>query len=258
MSSLRFRRIPFDFDFILPSNDKLRYQISATFYFYSKMHYITDFQVRLCSVSVSLQGSRQFQIPQKFTGFFLTVDSADAVYGSETPSTQHKDVGSFQPMLGDALTQISDSCQNAVTQTSSILKSEVQVYWKAPSAGNGCVVFRYTMSIFHFHEQCCFSDQLPRLQTNYFFYFRATVVEDRYVWYMDDPPLVLTLCEDVQENINEQPEVLEKCCACDEAKYEVTFEGLWSRHTHPKDFPSNGWLTRFSDIIGASHTSEYR
>ena len=38
----------------------------------------------------------------------------------------------------------------------------------------------------------------------------------------------------------------------------MTFEGLWSRHTHPKDFPSNGWLTRFSDVIGASHTFDYR
>jgi hypothetical protein len=39
---------------------------------------------------------------------------------------------------------------------------------------------------------------------------------------------------------------------------QLTFEGLWSRHTHPKDFPSNGWLTRFSDVIGASHTVDYR
>ena len=36
------------------------------------------------------------------------------------------------------------------------------------------------------------------------------------------------------------------------------FEGLWSRHTHPKDFPTNEWLTHFSDIIGASHSSDYR
>lgn len=38
---------------------------------------------------------------------------------------------------------------------------------------------------------------------------------------------------------------------------QVTFEGLWSRNTHPKDFPSNGWLTRFSDVIGASHSKNY-
>lgn len=30
------------------------------------------------------------------------------------------------------------------------------------------------------------------------------------------------------------------------------------RHTHPKDFPANSWRTKFSDIIGASHTIDYR
>lgn len=36
------------------------------------------------------------------------------------------------------------------------------------------------------------------------------------------------------------------------------FEGLWSRQTHPRDFPANEWLTHFSDIIGASHSADYR
>jgi hypothetical protein len=39
---------------------------------------------------------------------------------------------------------------------------------------------------------------------------------------------------------------------------QVTFESLWSRHTHPKDFPSNGTTTRFSDVIGASHSADYQ
>ena len=51
--------------------------------------------------------------------------------------------------------------------------------------------------------------------------------------------------------------VVEPCKACDEAKYEVIFEGQWSRHTHPKDFPSNEWQTSFSHLIGASHSVEY-
>ena len=38
----------------------------------------------------------------------------------------------------------------------------------------------------------------------------------------------------------------------------ITFEGLWSRNLHPKDFPARGWLTRFTDIMGAAHTSDYR
>ncbi|KAF4523631.1 hypothetical protein B566_EDAN010140 [Ephemera danica] len=66
------------------------------------------------------------------------------------------------------------------------------------------------------------------------------------------------LCEDVQESLDEQPQIIDPCCACDEAKYELTFEGLWSRHTHPKDFPRDLWVTRFSDVIGASHTADYR
>jgi len=37
----------------------------------------------------------------------------------------------------------------------------------------------------------------------------------------------------------------------------MTFEGLWSPETHPKDFPSALWLTHFSDIIGATHDKNY-
>lgn len=29
-----------------------------------------------------------------------------------------------------------------------------------------------------------------------------------------------------------------ECCACGEARYRMVFEGLWSRQTHPKDFPT--------------------
>ncbi len=89
-------------------------------------------------------------------------------------------------------------------------------------------------------------------------FFRATVVERKDMWYMDDGGLTKVLCEEESESHDEQPEIIEECCACDEAKYEVTFEGLWSKYTHPKDFPQNGWLTHFSDIIGASHSADFR
>ena len=45
------------------------------------------------------------------------------------------------------------------------------------------------------------------------------------------------------------------CTACKEAKYELIFEGIWSRHTHPKDFPVDEWRTQFSKLIGASHSN---
>lgn len=94
---------------------------------------------------------------------------------------------------------------------------------------------------------------------------------------MDDDQLSKKFCEDEAESVDTQPSIVHPCNACEEAKYEVllvyipyllynnikmflqlTFEGLWSRHTHPKDFPSNGWSTKFSDIIGASHSYDYR
>ncbi|XP_045137265.1 spondin-1-like isoform X2 [Portunus trituberculatus] len=172
--------------------------------------------------TVSLLGWRQEYSVKKFTGFLLLVEPSRVprdVYGPQS-------VGMFQ-LYGDALTLYSEDCPNAITQSSSAPKSEIQVLWTAPPAGSGCVIFR------------------------------ATVVEARDVWYMDDGGLTKELCEEEQDNPDTQPTIIDPCCACDEAKYEVTFEGLWSRHTHPKDFPNNEWLTHFSDIIGASHSKDY-
>ena len=72
---------------------------------------------------------------------------------------------------------------------------------------------------------------------------------------MDDGGLTYTICED-DSPLASAP-LVEPCCACDEAKYEVIFEGLWSRHTHPKDFPVDEWQTQFSHLIGASHSIDY-
>lgn len=70
------------------------------------------------------------------------------------------------------------------------------------------------------------------------------------------------------------------CCACGEAKYTLNFKGIWSKFTHPKDWPENGinkltiiwtidtikfnckiisaeWLTHWSNIIGATHSKNY-
>ena len=52
------------------------------------------------------------------------------------------------------------------------------------------------------------------------------VIEHRDVWFMDDGALSRELCEEkphkTHEEENGMPEVIEDCCACDEAKYEVS------------------------------------
>ncbi|KAI1304606.1 Spondin-1 [Halotydeus destructor] len=178
--------------------------------------------------TVILQGYTVPYTVQKFLGFMLTVEPRDTIEpqaGQLAP--QLPNVGQFQ-LYGDALTKVSDECPNGVVHASTIPKSEIQVMWQSPSPGSGCVVFK------------------------------ATIIEQRDVWYMDDGGLTKVLCEEEIESFDEQPEILEECCACDEAKYELIFEGLWSKYTHPKDFPANFWLTHFSDIIGASHSADFR
>ncbi|XP_017839968.1 spondin-1 [Drosophila busckii] len=137
-------------------------------------------------------------------------------------------LGTFE--LSDlAETRFSPRCANLVENTNTNLKTHVDVVWAAPTQpGQGCIMLR------------------------------ATVMQHRDVWFMDDGFLSKRMCEEEVDDVDTQPSIVDPCCACDEAKYELTFEGKWSRHTHPKDFPANSWRTRFSDIIGASHTIDYR
>ncbi|CAB4058868.1 unnamed protein product [Lepeophtheirus salmonis] len=56
--------------------------------------------------------------------------------------------------------------------------------------------------------------------------FKTTVVEESGLWSMDKGRLSLTLCEEKVAEHSDLDDINEPCCACEEAKYEVTFEGL--------------------------------
>lgn len=144
---------------------------------------------------------------------------------SDLPATEISNLGTFQVQPGDAMTKFSHRCSHAVTATSAIPKDAITVLWTAPQPGNGCIQLK------------------------------VMVVERKDTWYMDEGGLTYIFCED-DSPMGHAP-VVEPCCACDEAKYEVIFEGLWSRHTHPKDYPIDEWKTQFSHLIGASHSIDY-
>lgn len=74
---------------------------------------------------------------------------------------------------------------------------------------------------------------------------------------MDDGPLTKEFCENEQTFDDTATAKLDPCTACEEAKYVLEFKGIWSRNTHPNDFPTNTMLTRFSDVIGASHSIDF-
>lgn len=172
--------------------------------------------------TLSLSGDLVDSVPNRFTRFVLVAENSD----SHKLNRDSGSSGAFQ-LLGDVHTRFSDHCTNTVTETSNVEKEHVQVLWTAPPAGSGCV------------------------------HFRATVVEAEQRWAMDDSRLTLTVCEERTEE-EEETLVTEPCCACEEAKYEVMFQGLWSKETHPRDFPTSEWLLHFSDVIGASHSADYK
>ncbi|XP_072390707.1 spondin-1 [Diabrotica undecimpunctata] len=139
---------------------------------------------------------------------------------NRTDSPQN--VGSFQ-LYGDKVASFNEECINTISEVNTSPKSEVFFMWSAPPPGSGCVTFR------------------------------AMVLENSDVWFSEDGNLTKTICEQKDEDLPSDDE----CCACDEAKYKLVFEGIWSSKTHPKDYPTLLWLTHFSDVIGASHEKNF-
>ncbi|XP_077309188.1 putative ferric-chelate reductase 1 [Lithobates pipiens] len=80
-------------------------------------------------ITVSLSGS------SKFEGFLIQARSGN----SATP------LGSFEVVDSTAQTLTCTSAKSAVSQTSSTLKSNVQLKWMAPSSGNSDIQIRATV-----------------------------------------------------------------------------------------------------------------
>ncbi|XP_045520436.1 spondin-1 [Pieris brassicae] len=164
---------------------------------------------------VTLVGARTHDVVQQFSRFQLVADPLDPAQ-PRSPRRQ----GQFQ-LFADTLTQFDEECTNSVVESDDLPKTEVQVMWKAPPAGSGCVLLK------------------------------AMVYENASKWFAEDGQLTKRICEDTSLSAPD-------CCACDDAKYKIVFQGLWSPQTHPKDFPVQAmWLTHFSDIIGASHPKNF-
>ncbi|XP_074662256.1 spondin-1-like isoform X2 [Tubulanus polymorphus] len=169
--------------------------------------------------TITLNGTARLQ--QKFAGFYLVAVPQHAV--DETNS-----LGTFQLFSSPPLTKFHDQCPHVVTHTYiTQFKPGISVLWTAPPAGSGCVEFR------------------------------ATVVQYQDVWFKDDGALTKTVCEDTGSDGEFDTSTNTDCCACGVAKYHMTFNGNWSRYTHPKDFPTGKHLLHWSHIVGASHSKDY-
>nr|XP_039254629.1 spondin-1-like [Styela clava] len=129
--------------------------------------------------------------------------------------------GNFK-LLNPSSTKKHPSCSNIVTQTTLGKKASVQFVWDSPAPGFGCVQFK------------------------------AVIIQKGKIWYRNEDKLTQTLCETIDSS---SARVAHICCSCGSAQYRMTFYGLWSPQTHPKDYP--GYSTHWSNVIGASHNDRY-
>ncbi|KAJ0179252.1 hypothetical protein K1T71_004964 [Dendrolimus kikuchii] len=183
--------------------------------------------------TVSLQGIDSGQGPTPFIGFTIWAETFKDFAQNENnedlqPTSPSKpSLGTFQAY--DAQTKLVEFCTPAVDNATAHPKTEVQVIWNAPlNLMDGCI------------RLCARIGSIDGAKTS--------LVLARKMCSTPSTPASFT----------RQPPIVEPCCACDEAKYEVTFEGLWSRNTHPREFPPESARAHFGDVIGASHTVQYR
>ncbi|XP_037714862.1 spondin-1 [Drosophila subpulchrella] len=159
----------------------------------------------------------------KFVSFTLVVEAEDPSAAGDQDMTGH-----FE-LLSTTDTRFSTDCENMVESTNTNAKIHIEVSWIAPRhPDSGCVLIK------------------------------AGVVQHRDVWFLDDGFLTKRICPEEIDELNSLTPPLENCCACDEAKYEIVLERKWARNTHSKDFPAEAWRTRLGEIIGASHSHNYR
>ncbi|EYC15568.1 hypothetical protein Y032_0036g3216 [Ancylostoma ceylanicum] len=167
---------------------------------------------------ISIRGWRTKFTVQTFRGFVLSALFEDG-----------KPAGKFEVVRGRGDARTSPGCRKGGVSHSNLRpKTSVHTIWKAPDVSTGCVILR------------------------------ASVIESKYVWYSEEGDLTKKFCiQDGYQKVVPVDDPNMECCACDQAKYELEFIGLWSKETHPKDFPTLEHLTHFTDMLGASHSRNY-
>lgn len=146
--------------------------------------------------TVFLLGSRTHGNLQQFTDFTVNAKSSSGPIRSTSKLSgggNPKRVGRFQ-LFSDSLSRFNELCVNTVSAADDLAKSEIQVMWVAPKAGSGCVAIT------------------------------AMVYEKPNEWWSDDGQLTKIICEATADEIarNRLGGGVAECCACDEAKYNVS------------------------------------
>ncbi|CAB3404667.1 unnamed protein product [Caenorhabditis bovis] len=167
---------------------------------------------------ISLRGWRTQYTVKTFRGFVVTTRFED-----NTPA------GTWQVIKGHGDARIAPGCRSSgVSHANLRSKTSAHMMWKAPEVSKGCVIIR------------------------------ASVIETKYVWFTEAEGLTMRICaKRGAQKMKPSDDPKAHCCACDIAEYDLEFTGIWSKETHPKDYPTLEHLTHFTDMLGLAHSSNY-
>ncbi|XP_075984849.1 spondin-2-like isoform X2 [Anticarsia gemmatalis] len=186
-----------------------------------KIHYTPD-QTYVLKITTS-------NLTRPFKWFMMTAEDPDVddkiyEFGAKT-----LDVGVLKT-LDSSETRYSERCFNSVEAAKSTDKSDIEIHWVSP-------------------KQSEVKDHKVRI--------RVTVAENNEAWY-EGENLTLVLYKDNKKSPDSPPYPPRKTCnLCSEARYEVIFNGKWSRVAHPRFYPSKPDENGYSHMIGASHGYDY-
>ncbi|XP_068632955.1 spondin-1-like [Battus philenor] len=190
------------------------------------------FKIEIIGVTDKYIPTRQYTIrlsatdgTSTFIAFTIWARGDIKPHDKNPQKTAYLDAGFVFPSPNSETTP-NKKCNNSVVQTDLTPKTSVEAHWKAPKKENKCVTIN------------------------------AVVAVKRDVWYRQDGPLSKRVCEDRRNVLDMQPTKNDNCNATEDARYLLTFEGMWSYNTHPKMYPDSEDLARFSDVVGASHNSK--
>ncbi|XP_059051805.1 spondin-2-like [Achroia grisella] len=142
------------------------------------------------------------------------------------------DVGSLKTLDTEIgrKSRYSERCYSSVENTDSSDKYRIEIHWISPKQS--------------------YVSQKVRL--------RAMVAENEEVWYTGGDDLIVMMEKDSHPPLDSPPYPASQTCElCSEARYEVIFQGHWSRLKHPYHYPSKPDENGYSHMVGASHAYNY-
>ncbi|CAH0402466.1 unnamed protein product [Chilo suppressalis] len=169
-----------------------------------------------------------------FRWFMITAEDPDMDNSTHGVTSPPVDVGRLKTLDTETgrKSRYSERCFNSVENMDNSDKYRVDIHWISPKQNDKK------------------SKQKVRL--------RAMVAENEEVWYMNDEHLVILLHKDNRPPIDSPPTTpVEVCNLCSEARYEVIFNGKWSRVSHPHQYPSKPDENGYTHMVGASHSAYY-